>query len=182
MSGGYLSKVVFALAVGLSLPAYAAAADHDVDAQGAFKAAGCYIETPEGIVMAINRGWDSGKPTLQFPVGSRRGEESPQETVRREVSEELGVEQDDITIGRFIENINTEKYPVYLFSCTLKDVDRVTSLTPKDQGESLGSVIINPDKMTYESGAKKGQAVDIPFRFAEDSERAPRLFPQPLQP
>jgi 8-oxo-dGTP pyrophosphatase MutT (NUDIX family) len=176
MRKGFLSGLIFttALAGCASQPLYEAS-------NGGFKGAGCYLETPEGIVLAVNRGWNKTKQqSLQFPVGTREKGETPEQTARREVREELGVAAEDITIGPLLENLNTPEKPVYLFQCAVKGIRHagdVEGLAPIDTGESLGAIVVNPDTGTYQSGVKAGQPVDMPTRFKGDMERMQRLFP-----
>lgn len=178
MKGVFLSAPLLTVAMAAPLPA--ASPSDAASIGGPFKAAGCYIEVSEGMVAVINH-WDGAdKKLLQFPVGTREKGETPRETAQREVSEELGVDPEDVAVGPLMENLNTPERPVYLFQCAVRGIMRaadVGGLRPRDTKESAGAVVIDPDKWTYQSGPQAGLPIDIPTRFPGDRERMERLFP-----
>ncbi|MFQ5994833.1 MAG: NUDIX hydrolase [Acidiferrobacterales bacterium] len=124
------------------------------DANSDFKAAGCFIPTPDGVVLGINRLLDA----VQIPIGSRKANETPQQTAARETQEEIGL---DVDVGRLVRTF--EDGMVYLFLCHPKEpIKDYTQLRPQDTLEVSEVLVLDPVTMVNYDGRKITNAWRFP--------------------
>ncbi len=128
----------------------------DAAAQRAVKAAGCFIPTPDGVIVGIGR--FSG--AIHVPIGSRKRGERARETAVRETREETGVE---VAVGRLLTTF--EENSVYLFLCMPKTpIGDYSKLRPADGLEISEVLVLDPITMLNYDGRK----ITNPWRFPRD--------------
>ena len=119
----------------------------------AIRAAGCYIATPHGVVVSINRLLNK----IQLPMGRHKQGETAAQTAARETLEETGIA---VEVGAPI--LHFESRQVILFACTpLIPVANYSTLSAPDTVEVSEVLILNPHTMQNVDG----RVVDTPWRF-----------------
>ena len=123
------------------------------DGVTAVRAAGCYIATPQGVVVNINRLLNK----IQLPMGRHKQGETAAQTAARETLEETGIA---VEVGEPI--LHLESRQVVLFTCTpLAPVADYSALSAPDTVEVSEVLILNPHTMQNVDG----RVVDTPWRF-----------------
>lgn len=119
----------------------------------AVRAAGCYIATPHGVVVNINRLLNK----IQLPVGRHKKGETAAQTAARETFEETGIA---VEVGEPI--LHFENRQVVLFVCTpLTPVANYSALSAPDTVEVSEVLVLDPHTMQNIDG----RVVDTPWRF-----------------
>ena len=133
----------------LILPRSSAAGDCVIDPlysqdYPAHFAAGCFITTPEGVILARNR-----LDELQLFIGENEKGESAQCTASRETKEELGL---DVTVGKLLHSFKTKNGSVYLFHCTIDPNTDLAKVEPLDKFEVKEIIVLDPKTMKNQHG------------------------------
>lgn len=144
------------------LPFNACLAQEPVEAK--VKAAGCFIPTPEGVVLGISAAFRQ----ISIPMGSHRPGETAQETATRETLEETGL---DVVVGPLLQTFENDT--VFLFFCTpktpIKDYSQLRALDPLEITEVI---VINPVTMLNYDGRR----ITNSWRFRENGPLLIKLY------
>ncbi|MDH3377346.1 MAG: NUDIX domain-containing protein, partial [Gammaproteobacteria bacterium] len=134
------------LAIAPELPA-------QTEGSSAVRAAGCYIATPHGVVVSINRLLNK----IQMPMGRHKKGETAAQTAARETFEETGIA---VEVGAPI--LHLESRQIVLFACTpLSPVANYSALSAPDTVEVSEVLVLDPHTMQNVDG----RVVDTPWRF-----------------
>lgn len=134
------------------------------------RAAGCYIATPHGVVVSVNRLLNK----IQLPMGRHRGEETAAQTAARETLEETGI---TVEVGEPI--LHVESRQVVLFACTpLIPVADYAALSAPDTAEVSEVLVLDPHTMQNVDG----RVIDTPWRFLNTRLLLRMLYLDPTAP
>ena len=123
------------------------------DGGTAVRAAGCYIATPHGVVVNINRLLNK----IQLPMGRHKEGETAAQTAARETLEETGIA---VAVGEPLLHLDSRQ--VVLFACTpLTPVANYSALSAPDTVEVSEVLVLDPHTMQ----TVDGRVVDTPWRF-----------------
>ena len=140
------------------------------DGVTAVRAAGCYIATPYGVVVNINRLLNR----IQLPMGRHKQGETAAQTAARETLEETGIA---VQVGKPI--LHFEKRQVILFACTpLIPVANYSTLSAPDTVEVSEVLVLDPHTMQNVDG----RVVDTPWRFPNTRLLLRMLYLNPAAP
>ncbi len=128
-----------------------------------FVAAGCFIATPQGVVLSVNH-----LEQLQLPMGHRKSGETGAETAIRETKEETGL---DAEIQELITALDNGS--VLLFRCTPKNTIDSDQLSPMDKWEVKEVLVMNPHtRKNFD-----GRHIKYPWRFRETEILLRSIYP-----
>ncbi|MFQ5937144.1 MAG: NUDIX hydrolase [Acidiferrobacterales bacterium] len=127
------------------------------------EAAGCFVPTPDGVVVGISTFGD-----IRIPMGSHRSGETAGETAIRETREETGLE---VRVGRLLRTFENGR--VLLFLCEPRTpINDYSQLTPTDTFEIAQVIVLDPVSMRTPDGRK----ITSRWRFAETRALLGELF------
>ena len=140
------------------------AEDNDIEA------AGCYIATPHGVVVNVNRLLSR----LQLPMGRHLAGETSAQTAARETLEETGI---SVHVGSVLLSLNEQR--VLLYTCTpVTTITDYAALSPRDVVEVSEVLVLNPHTMrNYD-----GRTISIDWRFPETWLLLRTLYPSSANP
>lgn len=85
------------------------------------KVAAAFIKNNSEVIICQRYGFDTFPLMWEFPGGSMEDNETPEDAVKREIKEELGIDIEIISFINTFEDIKGEiKIIVYLFDCRIQ--------------------------------------------------------------
>lgn len=134
------------------------------EARSKVKAAGCFIPTPQGVVLGISNVLNE----ISIPMGSHKPGETAKDTATRETLEETGL---DVIVGPLLRTF--ENNTVFLFLCAPKaPIKDYSQLRPVDTLEIAEVIVLDPVTMLNHDGREIKNA----WRFRENRHLLSELF------
>lgn len=116
-------------------------------------AAGCFIPTKQGVVVAINKRHND----IQLPMGKVDTGEEPRHAARRETFEEVGI---DVMVMQLVYTAIQDRR-IYLYHC--KPIHRI-DIHGLSQTRDFKTIILNPNLMVDQNS----KPVKTPWRYYDD--------------